>query len=237
MVSLNNPCKLVAPFAGLPVLFWHRSSPVAGSLAIDQKDNIWITNIIGEHVTRISANDPTKVETFKTGFSGSGLAVDSLGNVWITNRLGSFAHGRLKLLEIIAAAKINFDHDPDAQNRIGKVLVGTMAAQKPGKDGGSITVLRPDGSEVSFSPIYGKGIYAPWAVSVDGNDNIWISNLSSAATGIVELCGFRTENCPPGTPEPTLVTSRHMSKMAMKRLMHRSKQDGLKQKDCLAQAV
>jgi streptogramin lyase len=179
---LKNPCKLVAPFA----------------LAIDQKDNIWITNIIGEHVTRISAADPTKVETFKAGFSGSGLAVDSLGNVWISNKLGSFEHGRLKLLEMIAAAKINFDHDPDAQNRIGKVLVGTMATQKPGKDRGSITVLRPDGSEASFSPIYGKGIYAPWAVSVDGNDNIWISNLSSASAGIVELCGFRTENCPPG---------------------------------------
>ncbi len=107
-------------------------------------------------------------------------------------------HGRVKLLEMIAAAKINFDNDPDAQNRIGRVLVGTMAAQEPGKDGGSITALRPDGSEASFSPIYGKGLYGPWAVSVDGNDNIWISNLSSASAGIVQLCGFRTENCPPG---------------------------------------
>ena len=179
---LKNPCELVAPFA----------------LAIDQKDNIWITNIIGEHVTRFPASDPSKVETFKTGFSGSGLAVDSLGNVWITNKLGSSERGRLKLLEMIAAAKIDFDNDPDAQNRVGKVLVGTMAAQKPGEwEGGSITVLRPDGSEASFSPISGKGIYGPWAVSVDGNDNIWISNLASASAGIVHLCGFRTENCPP----------------------------------------
>jgi hypothetical protein len=58
--------------------------------------------------------------------------------------------------------------------------------------------LRPAGSEANFSPIYGKGIYAPWAVSVDGNDNIWVSNLSTASAGIVELCGFRPENCPPG---------------------------------------
>lgn len=179
---LKNHCQLVAPFG----------------IAIDQKDDIWITNIIGEHVTRFPASDPTKVATFKTGFSGSGLAVDSLGNVWITNKLGSFEHGRFKLLEMIAAAKVNFDNDPDAQNRIGKVLVGTMAAQKPGKDGGSITVLRPDGSEASFSPVYGKGIAGPWAVSVDGNDNIWIANLTSASAGIVQLCGFRTEHCPPG---------------------------------------
>jgi sugar lactone lactonase YvrE len=179
---LKNPCKLVAPFG----------------IAIDQQDRIWITNIVGEHVTRFPASDPSKVETFKTGFSGSGLGVDSQGNVWITNKLGSFEHGRVKLAEMMVAAKVNFDHDPDAQNRIGKVLVGTMAAQKPGKDGGSITVLRPDGSEAPFSPIYGKGISGPWAVAVDGNDHIWISNLSSASAGIVELCGVRTETCPPG---------------------------------------
>ena len=63
---------------------------------------------------------------------------------------------------------------------------------------GSLTVLHPDGTEGSFSPIYGKGISGPWAVSVDGNGNIWVSNFTSAAAGIVHLCGFRTENCPPG---------------------------------------
>ena len=73
-----------------------------------------------------------------------------------------------------------------------------MVEQKPGPEGGSLTVLHPDGTEAKFSPIYGKGIYGPWAVSVDGNDNIWVSNFTSAEAGIVELCGSRTENCPPG---------------------------------------
>ena len=79
---LKNPCKLLAPFA----------------LAIDQKDNIWITNIIGEHVTRFPASDPSKVETFKTGFSGSGLAVDSLGQ-----RLDHQQTGQLRAGPIEAA--------------------------------------------------------------------------------------------------------------------------------------
>jgi len=78
------------------------------------------------------------------------------------------------------------------------VLTDAMAEQTPGWEGGSLTVLHPDGSEASFSPIYGKGISGPWAVSVDGNDNIWISNFTSSAPGIVHLCGFRTETCPPG---------------------------------------
>jgi hypothetical protein len=99
---------------------------------------------------------------------------------------------------MVAAFKVNFDHDPDAAHRATTVMVDTMAAQKAGPEGGSITVFHPDGSQASFSPITGKGISGPWAVSVDGNDNIWVSNLSTASAGIVELCGFRTEHCPPG---------------------------------------
>lgn len=179
---LKNPCKLVLPFA----------------FAIDQKNNIWITNILGSHVTRFPGGDYTKAETFKTGYSGSGLAIDSLGNVWVTNKLGNSERGRLKMLEMAAAGKINFDGNPDPTARLTRTMVQAMYPQKPGKEGGSLTVLGPDGAEAAFSPVYGKGIIGPWAVSVDGNDNIWISNFSSAEAGIVQLCGFRTENCPPG---------------------------------------
>ena len=179
---LANPCKLLIPFA----------------VAVDQKGDIWVTNFLADHVTRFPGGDVTKPETFKTGFSSSGLAVDSLGNIWITNKLGSSEWGRLKLLEMVAAGKVNYDGDRDASGRITRVLVPAMVEQKPGWEGGSLTVLHPDGSEAAFSPVYGKGIYGPWAVSVDGNDNIWVSNFTSSQAGIVQLCGFRTENCPPG---------------------------------------
>ena len=185
---LRSPCKVLLPFA----------------LAIDQKDNIWVSNILGDHVTRFPAGDPTKAETFKTGWSGSGLAVDSLGNVWVTNKLGNSERGRLKVVEMALAAKVNYDGDPDATARLTYILAYAMFDQKPGWEGGSLTVLQPDGSEAKFSPVYGKGIYAPWAVSVDGNDNIWVSNFARSSAGIVQLCGFRTENCPPGLKTATL---------------------------------
>jgi hypothetical protein len=173
---LKNPCKLLAPF----------------HLVIDQQDRIWISNALSDNVTRFPASDPSKLEFFKAGFSGSGMAVDSLGNVWIDNRSGSSERGRLKLLEAMAASKIS-------ENAFAKVLVESWTSQKPGyESGGSITVLRPDGSQASFSPVYGKGIASPWAISVDGNDNIWVSNLATSSYGIVQLCGFRTEHCPPG---------------------------------------
>jgi streptogramin lyase len=177
-----NPCKLFFPFA----------------LALDQHDNIWVTNALGDNVTRFPASDPTKAQTFKAGYSGSGLAIDSLGNVWITNKLGNSERGHLKMLEMIAAGKINYDGDPDATSRLSQVLVDAMVVQTPGWEGGSLTVLRPDGSEAAFSPVYGRGITGPWAVSVDGNDHIWVSNFTTQDAGIVELCGFRTETCPPG---------------------------------------
>ena len=74
----DDPCKaLLGPF----------------HLGIDQQDRIWVTNAIGDFVTRFPASDPNKVEQFKAGFSGSGLGIDSQGNVWVTNRLGQRRHG------------------------------------------------------------------------------------------------------------------------------------------------
>ena len=118
--------------------------------------------------------------------------------MWITNKLGNSERGRLKMAEMAVAGKVNFYGDPDATARLTRLMVTAMYGQKPGKEGGSMTVLHPDGTEASFSPVYGKGIYGPWAVSIDGNDNVWIANFASELAGVVELCGFRAENCPPG---------------------------------------
>ncbi len=80
----DNPCRLAAPF----------------HLAIDPQDRIWVTNAAGDWVTRFPASDPTRVETFPTGYSGSGLAIDSQGNVWVTNRFGNFASSTTGIVEL-----------------------------------------------------------------------------------------------------------------------------------------
>lgn len=180
---LKNPCKLRAPF----------------HLAIDQQNRIWITNIAANWVTRFPANDPMHVTTFTAGYSGSGLAVDSRGNVWVTNRLGNSPRAAITTFDMLFAFKVNYNGDPDPADRVARVLVDAMAAQTPGRrSGGSVTVFRPDGTQPPFSPIAGAGIAAPWAVAIDGDDHVWVSNFNSATAGIVELCGVRVERCPPG---------------------------------------
>ena len=162
-------------------------------LAIDQQDRIWVTNAFAEHVTRFPAADPSKAETFYSGASPSGLNIDSQGNVWITTRFGNGMDGKLHLA------------DMDVRAKLGGVVPGmdymttNMSTQQGGTDhSGSVTLLRPDGTQYPGSPFTGGGLPGPWAVVVDGNDNVWISNFAMPNSPIAELCGVRTENCPPG---------------------------------------
>jgi hypothetical protein len=159
-------------------------------LGIDQQDRIWVTNAVGAHVTRFPVSDPSKAEKINTGWSGSGLGIDSQGNVWVTNRFGSSIRGELRMADVILIHKTG----GDAAERAARTLFN----QRGGWDGGSVTLLRPDGSEFPGSPFTGGGLPAPWAATIDGNDNVWISNFAGAQSPIVQLCGVRTENCPPG---------------------------------------
>jgi sugar lactone lactonase YvrE len=167
----DSPCKLSGPF----------------HLVIDQQDRIWIDNAIGDTVTRFPASDPSKVEVFPTGGkSGKGMAIDSQGNVWITNTAGTglTLETKLHLLELkLTGATLS---------GIDQVVVKDLL-DHPGL--GSISMLRPDGSPAPGSPF--EGIWGAWAVSIDGNDHVWVSQFAPDG-GITELCGARTETCPPG---------------------------------------
>jgi hypothetical protein len=157
-------------------------------LGIDQQDRIWVTNALGGHVTRFPASDPSKAEKFNAGWSGSGLGIDSQGNVWVTNRLGNSMRSELLVADMLVRAELGGNPDD--------VLTRAMAKQRGGD--GSVTLLRSDGSEYPGSPFKGGGLPGPWAATIDGNDNVWVSNFAMPNSPITQLCGVRTENCPPG---------------------------------------
>jgi streptogramin lyase len=161
-------------------------------LGIDQQDRIWVSNSGVDHVTRFPAADPSKAENFKTGINNSGLGIDSQGNVWVTNRFGNGLLSRFHLIDMGVRLKLA------GVTAASDYLTRTMSEQKGGRFGGSVTLLRPDGTQYPGSPFTGGGLPGPWAAAVDGNDNVWISNFASPSSPIVQLCGVRTENCPPG---------------------------------------
>jgi len=173
-----EPCKsFVAPF----------------HLGIDQQDRIWVSNSGTPHVTRFPASDPSKAENFKTGINNSGLAIDSQGNVWVTNRFGTGLLGMAHLVDMGVRLKL------EGVAAASDYLTKTMSEQQGGTtNGGSVTLLRPDGTQFPGSPFKSGGLPGPWAAVVDGNDNVWISNFAMPSSPIVELCGVRTEHCPPG---------------------------------------
>ncbi len=162
-------------------------------LGIDQQNRIWVANSGVDHVTRFSASDPSKVETFKSGFNSSGLGIDSVGNVWMTNRFGNGLLGMFHLIDMGVRLKL------EGVAAASDFLTKTMSQQQGGTlDSGSVVLLRPDGTPYPGSPFTGGGLPGPWAVAVDGNDNIWVSNFAMPNSPIVQLCGVRTETCPPG---------------------------------------
>lgn len=173
-----EPCKsFVAPF----------------HLGIDQQDRIWVSNSGTPHVTRFPASDPSKAENFKTGINNSGLGIDSQGNVWVTNRFGTGLLGMAHLVDMGLRLKT------EGVASASDYLTMTMSKQQGGTmNGGSVTLLRPDGTQFPGSPFKSAGLPGPWAVVVDGNDNVWISNFAMPSSPIVELCGARVEHCPPG---------------------------------------
>src|SRR5271165_6796108 len=162
-------------------------------LAIDQQDRIWVSNSGLPHVTRFPASDPSKAENFTTGINNSGMNIDSQGNVWVTNRFGTGLLGMAHLVDMGVRLK---EYGVAAAS---DYLTKTMSQQQGGTaDGGSVTLLRPDGTPFPGSPFKSGGLPGPWAVVVDGNDNVWVSNFANPSSPIAELCGVRTEHCPPG---------------------------------------
>jgi hypothetical protein len=158
-------------------------------LAIDQQDRIWVADS-SFHVIRFPAADPSKAVKFEVRSNNSGLNIDSQGNVWVTNRFGSGLLGMAHMIDMAVHLKTG------GVLSASDYLTKAMSEQKGGS--GSVTVLQPDGTQLPGSPFKGGGLPGPWAVVVDGNDNVWVSNFAMPASPIVQLCGVRTENCPPG---------------------------------------
>ena len=57
-------------------------------------------------------------------------------------------------------------------------------------------MVLPDGTPSTGSPYTAGGLYMPWGIAVDGNDNVLVANFNGRRLSY--LCGADPSNCPPG---------------------------------------
>ncbi|QDS89178.1 Virginiamycin B lyase [Rosistilla ulvae] len=164
------------------------------ALAIDQNDYVWVTNSGSNTVTRFPANDPGKAVDFEVGYSPHGIAIDSQGNAWVANSIGHIGI-REKLAFVAEKLEARFgSHDGSASKRAAKEWIDLWEISDK-FPGGDVSMIRPDGTVLGpFNA--GKTMNGAWGISIDGNDNIWVSN--SMSHNLSQLCGVRTETFPPG---------------------------------------
>lgn len=167
-------------------------------VAVDLQGRILVSNANANTVTRFPANDPGKAEQLTVGYSPHAIAIDSQGNAWVANTLGEpGVKEKLELLRAKLRSEVERRLAPagGGDETVDKfIALVRIIEQFPG---GSVSLIRPDAAQAPAPSFDGGGsISGPWGITVDGNDHIWVAN--GFGKTLTELCGVRTETCPPG---------------------------------------
>jgi streptogramin lyase len=154
-------------------------------IVIDDQNRVWVANSSSDTVVRFPADDASKVESFRTGISVRGLALDSKNNVWVSNLLS---------LDF-PVPKI-----PDGAPIMEQFAILAGAALHYPKPTGEINLIRPDGAQPAPAGFTGGGaVDIPWGLNIDGNDDVWVANLSPRTRAVVLMAGVDTKGHPAGT--------------------------------------
>ncbi len=152
-------------------------------IAIDPWGDAWVTSNENHSVYRIDTAGNTQWMGDAVFQRPMGLASDSQGNIWVSNS---------------GALDVPCDKDEETIKDFFDWLEG-ITHDAP-VDGASVSMLTSDGTP--SGPYTGGGLYMPWGIAVDGNDNVFVANFTGRRLSY--LCGANPDNCPPGfeTGEP-----------------------------------
>lgn len=147
------------------------SAPFA--VSIDQSNRVWISNTNGKSLVRYTPSaEKNPVERFIVAGGGRGVALDSKGNCWVSCNLSpefpsTTPTDGISILEGFALGYPHLQQTLGRKHKTGSVFMIPSDA-KPIDTMDGTTQLTP----------YGDGdLNAPWGISVDGNDDVWVANF------------------------------------------------------------
>ena len=154
-------------------------------IVIDAQNRVWVSNSQSDQVVRFPANDPSKVETFRAGLSVRALALDSKENVWVASNM---------------SLDFPVPKVPDGASIMEQFRILGGAMLKYPKPTGVVNMIRPDGTQPTPDGFTGGGaVNVPWGLNIDGNDDVWVGNLSPRGRSVVLMAGVDTKGHPAGT--------------------------------------
>ncbi len=154
-------------------------------IVIDSQNRVWVSNSQSDTLVRFPADDPSKVETFRCGISVRGLALDSQENVWVASNCS---------LDFPMPAVPNGASIMEQFKIMGQAMLAYP------KSTGVIHMFHPDGTEIDAQGYTGDGaVDVPWGLNLDGNDDVWIGNLSPRNRAVVLMAGTNPNGHPAGT--------------------------------------
>ncbi len=179
---LDGTCQVKGPF----------------HVAVDLQGRILVSNANSNTITRFPASDPGKAEQLEVGYSPHAIAIDSQGNAWVANTLGEpSVREKLDLLRMKLRSELESRLEPagDGDQTVEKFIALVRIIEE--FPGGSVSLIRPDATRGPAPSFDGGGsISGPWGITIDGNDHVWVAN--GFGKTLTQLCGVRTETCPPG---------------------------------------
>ena len=146
-------------------------------IAIDPMGNAWVTSNDNHSVYLIDTDDNTQFIDDSVFQRPMGIAGDSQGNMWVSNS------GAL---------------DPPCGEHTPQSIIDFLKGISEDKPvpGASVSMIMQDRTPSAGSPYTGGGLYMPWGIAVDGNDNVFVANFNGKRLSY--LCGVNSSNCPPG---------------------------------------
>ncbi|MEA3274896.1 MAG: hypothetical protein U9Q81_06300 [Pseudomonadota bacterium] len=178
----------------------------AQGLASDD-GNIWITSFGSDSVIVFLGGDPSNAVSYRQyrGSQPFDVALAPDGGAWVSNSggLGGEFPSSIARFELVGD-----ELKRTTLRFVGSSLKGLSVDSRGNAwvsslDDDSVYGIRPDGSLIG--QFTGGGIIGPWDVTVDGDDNLWVSNFGPVAVTnnfpdgrLSKLCGIERAACPPG---------------------------------------